>query len=895
MVLVPGTRLGVYEVTALIGEGGMGHVYRARDTTLNRDVALKILPDAFARDPDRLARFQREAHVLASLNHPNIAHVHGLDETGGVRALVMELVEGEDLSQRIARGAIPLDETLPIAKQIAEALDAAHAQGIVHRDIKPANIKVRPDATVKVLDFGLAKAVDPPAGTGAAAALANSPTLTSAAMMTGVGVILGTAPYMSPEQAKGRPADKRGDVWAFGCVLYEMLTGRRAFPGEDVSDTLAAVLNGEPDWNALPSNLPPGIRALIQGCLLKDRKERIGDISTARFLLSQPHRLTPSAVNAPSPVWRLPMLVVAGGLIGAAVAASLSWRREPFPAVPVARFALTLPQGQQLALNRHAVTLSPAGTHIVYASERGLFLRSVSELEASPIPGADLAINPVFSPDGHSLAFYGDGAIKRIAVSGGTAVTICQIGGAPSSMAWAGDYILFSQFGPSIMRVTAHGGQPEVLVALKNSGEVVYGPQLLPGGGTLLFTIVNRTNAAIDRWTEAQIVVQSLDTGERKTLIEGGSDARYVPTGHIVYAVGGTLFAKPFDLTNLEVTGVAVPVLEGVRRVLGSAGAAHFAFSNAGSLVYVPGPASSAQQELMLFDRKGGAKALGLPPGRYQYPRVSPDGNRIAFETSDGKEAVVSIYEVSGESSIRRLTFGGNNRLPIWSADGRRVAFQSDREGDPAVFWQPADGGTAERLTHPGPGTSHAPESWSPDGGVLLFSETRDAVSSLWTFSLRGRTATPFGDVRGSSLPTNATFSPDGRWVAYQIGVAGMGEGTTYVQPFPPTGTKYEIARGGRPLWSRDGTELFFVPAPTQFMVVNVRTAPSFAITSPVAVPRGFGIAAPAIPRTFDIMRDGRIVGVGTPAQGPGGSAAASVIVVLNWFEELKAKAPVGK
>ncbi|MDO8680153.1 MAG: serine/threonine-protein kinase [Acidobacteriota bacterium] len=392
MALDPGTRLGVYEVVALLGAGGMGEVYRARDTKLNRDVAIKVLLPSVAGDPDRLARFSREAQVLASLNHPNIAHIHGLEESGGVTALILELVEGEDLAQRIARGPIPIDEALPIARQVAEALEAAHEQGIIHRDLKPANIKVRPDGTVKVLDFGLAKAVDPPAGTAAAAALANSPTLTSPAMMTGVGVILGTAAYMSPEQAKGRVADKRSDVWGFGCVLYEMLTGRRAFTGEDRSDTLAAVLTGEPDWNALPPHVPSAVRALIHGCVRKDRKARIGDISTALFLLGQPKAVEPAAPVTrplPPPVWRRAMLVLAGALIGAAIAAAVLWRREPQPPSQVTRFSFALPQGQQLTVALRAVAMSPDGTRLVYSADGRLFLRSVSEFEARAIPGAN--------------------------------------------------------------------------------------------------------------------------------------------------------------------------------------------------------------------------------------------------------------------------------------------------------------------------------------------------------------------------------------------------------------------------------------------------------------------------------------------------------------------------
>ena len=384
--------------------------------------------------------------------------------------------------------------------------------------------------------------------------------------------------------------------------------------------------------------------------------------------------------------------------------------------------------------------------------------------------------------------------------------------------------------------------------------------------------------------------MQSLETGVRKPLLEGGSDARYVSTGHIVYASGGTLFAVPFDLSRLAVTGGAVSVVEGVRREVGSAGMS-FVFSQSGSLVYVPGPVGSGQQDLVLFDRKGGVEALNLPHGRYDFPRVSPDGKRIVFETTDGKEAVVSIYELSRASSVRRLTFGGNNRFPIWSADGSRVTFQSDRDGDPAVFWQPADGGTADRLTTPEPGMSHTPESWSPDGEVLLFSATKDFVSSLWTFSLKDRKATPFGDVKGSALPTDAMFSPDGRWIAYQTGEVGMGEGETYVQPFPPTGAKHQIAHGGRPLWSRDGKELFFVPAPGQFMAVTINASPTFTFTNPVSVPRGFGVAIPASPRTFDMMADGRFVGV-APQQSQLGSGPAQIRVVLNWTEELKHLVP---
>jgi serine/threonine-protein kinase len=839
-----------------------------------------------------LARFRREAQILASLNHPHIGGIYGFDEANGTQFLVLELVDGETLASRLVGGRLPLDEALTIARQIAEALEAAHERGIVHRDLKPANIALTADGHVKVLDFGLAKAVE----SSGAGNLANSPTLTSPAMMTGAGVILGTAAYMSPEQAKGRPADKRSDVWAFGCVLYEMLAGRRAFEGEDVSDMLASVLRGEPDWNALPSIVPPAIRALVQGCLRKDRTERIGDISTARFLLNQPATVpaaaTPSGTR-PRSIWRLAIPIALGTLVGAAVTVAVLRRPTRSPAAPVTRFTIALPQGQTLIVPRESLAISPDGSHIVYAADGRLYLRSMTEFDARAIPGAEPAIKPVFSPDGESLLFWGDGALRRIGIGGGAAITICEASLAPSGVTWGSDSILFAQGGRGIMRVSPNGGKPEVLVPLSISEGLTHGPQLLPDGHTLLFTIAQRTAATVDPWDKAQIVVQSLETGDRKTLIEGATDGRYVPTGHIVYALGGTLFARPFDLGKLTFTAGPVPVVEGVlRTTAATAGGAHFSFSNAGSLIYLPGPTSAGQQGLFLFDRKGGAEALKVPAGSYLYPRVSPDGKRIAFQTSDGKETVVSIYELSGASSVRRLTFGGNNRFPVWSADGRHVAFQSDREGDAAVFWQPADGGTPERLTKPEPGASHVPESWF--GDTLLFSVAKASMISLWTLSVRDREAQPFDDVRSAApYPTDAMFSPDGKWVTYQVGTSDGGEAITHVQPFPPNGSTYQIARGGRPLWSRDGKELFYVPAPSLFMAVGIRTKPSFSFTAPVAIPRRFGIADPASPRPYDMVPDGRILGVGVQGQSQSGSPGpAEIRVVLNWFEELKARVP---
>ena len=888
----------------------MGEVYRARDARLDRDVAIKILPETFAADPERVTRFQREAKVLASLNHPNIAIIHGLEQAGGAYALVMELVEGEDLAQRIARGAIPIDEALPIAKQIAEALEAAHEQGIMHRDLKPANIKVRPDGTVKVLDFGLAKAMDP---IGSAPNVSQSPTITTPAM-TQARMILGTAAYMSPEQAKGRAVDKRSDVWAFGCVLFEMLTGTRAFEGEDVSDTLAAVLRGEPDWNALPATTPAPIGKLLRGCLEKDRKERVPDIAVARLDIKEA-LATPAGsilaaaarVVAPPPLWKRAIPIAATALLVAALTSVAWWSVKPSVPPPiVTRFSFPLPQGQAFfTTNQHIVGMSPDGTRMVYATNTGLYLRSAWDLEPKAIPGTDSQgplRTPVFSPDGQSLVFYSpiDQVLKRISVNGGTAVTLCPAD-LPFGVSWGVDGIVFGQGSKGIMRVSPNGGQPERLVSVKD-GEVAHGPHVLPGGQAMLFTLATGTGA--DRWDKAQVVVQSLKSGERKTLVNGGFDARYVPTGHIVYAVGGTLFALPFDAKRLEVAGGPVPIVEGVQRLTGGtiAGSVQFSFSDTGSLVYIPGPAGTfgAGRALVLADRKGSSEILKLPPGAYEHPRISPDGKRVAFDTDDGKEAIVWIYDLAGTSSMRRLTFGHKNRFPIWSRDGQRIAFQSDREGDLGIFWQRADGtGTAERLTKPEQGTSHVPESWSPDGKRFLFAATKGSSISLWAFSLEDRKATPFGDVQ-SRNPINAVFSPDGRWVAYYSNETGRD--AIYVQPFPATGAKYQIPKRDptqndhHPVWSSDGKELFYIPMPGALAAISVTTRPDFSFGNPVPVPRKFttGGSAQTDIRNYDLTPDGKILGLIDTSEliQSGNPGAPEFRVVLNWFEELKARVP---
>ncbi len=589
MALTPGTRLGVYEVTAPIGEGGMGQVFRATDTRLKRQVAIKILPPSLAADHDRLARFQREAEVLASLNHPNIAGIFGLEENGGVSALVMELVEGEDLSQRITRGAIPLDEALPIARQIAEALEAAHEQSIIHRDLKPANIKVRPDGTVKVLDFGLAKAMEP---TGVASpSVSQSPTITTPAM-TQAGMILGTAAYMSPEQARGKQVDKRADIWAFGCVLYEMLTGKRAFGGEDVSLTLADVMKGEADWQALPATLPPGIRTVLTRCLQKDPKQRLRDIGDVRLALDGAFERAPSQTSATvilaSSSWSrgLPWATAA-----VAVAAAVAgWSVRQPPPTPVTRFEIELPELLRAGNSQRELALSPDGRSLVYVegerSTSRLMRRDIDQLAPTEIAGSEQQepTMPFLSPDGGTVGFLSrrTGALMKIPIAGGTPVTLSerlQNRAPPSGATWLPDGTIVHNAAGGLWRVPATGGAP---ILLLETGLFAAGPMALPGGRAVLFHVGGAGDG------EASLEALVLSSGERRKIVSG-RDPFYVPTGHLVFArANGSLWAAPFDVDRLTITREPTPLSLTAFR-LSPVASAQFSVAANGSLAYVPG------------------------------------------------------------------------------------------------------------------------------------------------------------------------------------------------------------------------------------------------------------------------------------------------------------------
>jgi eukaryotic-like serine/threonine-protein kinase len=910
MSFAPGARIGAYEILSPLGAGGMGEVYRARDTRLNRDVAIKVLLPSVADDPDRMARFQREAQLLGSLNHPHIAAVYGVEDAGATLALILELVVGPTLADRIASGPIPLDEALQIAHQLAEALEAAHEQGIIHRDLKPGNVKVRDDGAVKVLDFGLAKALDSASGSHHHATM--SPTLSMHA--TQAGIILGTAAYMAPEQARGRPVDRRADIWAFGVVVFEMLAGRRAFEGDDISITLASVLKDEVDWSALPAETPAHIRTLLRRCLQKDPQKRLPHIGLARIEIEEGrsgllHTATPAMPATPAGSqrtvagWKRAMPPVAAAVIAAALAGVIVWNLRPTPRSQVVRFRTGLPQGVNfIAPARQVLAMSPDGSVIAFGTSSGLFVHTLSDNQVHEVLaglGAALGtgpVNPLFSEDGRWLAFFqgisGDGVLKKVAVRGGAAITLCRAD-PPFGATWSDAHILFATATKGIQRISENGGTLETIVP-PTAGTLMQGPQMLPGGEAVLFSIAQGGGAG--QWDRAQVVAQVLKSGQRKVLIEGGADARYVPTGHIVYGLSGVLLAVPFDVGRLEVHGGSVPIVEGVRRAP-ITGAVLFGFSTNGTMVFVPGPllGGATNADLAWTNKDASVTPLKLPPSQYETPRISPDGRLAAVGNTDANGPNIWVVDLTGTHSIRRLTYGGRNRNPVWSPDGRRIAFQSDREGDAGIFAQQADGsGTADRLTRADATAAHVPESWSPDGQELLFTAIKGSEFSLWSLSLADKKTHAFGNVR-STKPVNAAFSPDGRWVAY--GTDEGGTDAVYVQPFPPTGAKYQISSGDvghHALWSRDGKQLFYIPGPTRFSGVTVATLQGFAFSAPVPVPRGFSIGnAQTNPRNHDVAADGRFLGV-----VPGGQTASTPLpsqleIVLNWFEELKQRVPV--
>jgi serine/threonine-protein kinase len=895
MPLEPGSRLGVYEIGDALGAGGMGVVYRARDSKLGRRVAIKVLADTVAGDADRIARFEREARALAALNHPHIASLYGMEQAGEQHFLVMELVEGDTLDTRLP---MSVDEALAMARQIAEAVEAAHENGIIHRDLKPANIKITPHNQVKLLDFGLAKAMAPViAANDSITSDASPPSETRNAVATEVGIVLGTAAYMSPEQARGKPVDRRTDIWAFGCVLYEMLTGKRAIAaGESVSDVIATILTGDIDWSALPSHTPPRIRALLRRCLEKDPQRRLPHIGVARLDIDEgsDESATAALFTTPGrrPSWRRTAGIIGAVLVTGAVAAFAGWALKPANDPVVTRFTITLPESHAFTnTGRQVISFSPDGSQIVYVANRRLYVRTLWDEEPRPLAGTDGdqgVFHPVFSPDGRSIAFVAGSELKHVALAGGTATTMASLSGGVFGLSWSGDHLVYGEAGTTIRRVATAGGAPEVLVRVE-APAVVSSPSILPGGKHLLFTQANLTNSA-DRWDKARVIVQSLESGEQKTVVETGSDGRLLPSGHLVYAVGGVVYGAPFDLDSLSLRGTPVPMIEGLRRG-GPTGAAQFAVSATGSVAYLPGTTSAASEsELFLTDARGNTGRLNVRGGHYEQPRLSPDGTQVAFHSVEPRVTSVWVYDLSGASAMRRLTLEGNNKYPVWSSDGQRVAFQSDREGDLAIFSQRADGtGLAERLTRAEPGTAHIPHSSDPSGAHLLYSSMTSNTATLWIYSFRDRRAEQIKGIT-STLPFGATFSPDGRLITYYANDdTGNGGSRVFVMPFPPDGTKYQVSGGIHPMWSGDGRQLFMPRTQGRMGAVAISTQPTFRFGEVVEISvRAIGATAPEAARAFDIGRDGTMLGVVTAGNLDALTDNRKIRVVLNWGEELK-------
>ena len=919
MSLTPGTRLGVYQITAALGEGGMGQVWRATDTSLGRQVAIKILPEAFAADPDRLARFEREAKTLASLNHPHIAAIYAVEKSGGTLALVMELVEGDDLSQRISKGAIPLDEALPIAKQIAEALEAAHEQGIIHRDLKPANIKVRPDGTVKVLDFGLAKALDPAAASSPAAM--NSPTITSPAM-TQAGVILGTAAYMSPEQARGKPVDKRADIWAFGCVLFELLTGTRLFAGDSVPETLGLIFSREPDLTVLPTGTPARVRTLIARCLLKDPRQRLRDIGEARLALEGAFdtAVPESASQAPAARSRATVVaaVAVSGLMGALVAAAALWSwaaaRTPAPEATT-RVSVMVPANRPISIGgspTRSLALSPDGTQLVYvgtnadapADRRGLrtqlLVRALDTLAVRDLPGTTGARQPFFSPDGQWVGFFTQtGELKKIALAGGNPVTLVeQINGSASGFGvWTAEgAIVFGSTVSGLRRVSAEGGAVTDLTTLDAANRELYHnfPALTPSGRAVLFSV--RSGSVAFR-TDAVM----LDTGARRVVVENARPLLVLSSGHLAFERDEAILVAPFDLDGLAVTGPAVPLVDAVRRSATSViptPTAELAASRRGTLAYVP--ATDAASALGLVRPDGTFEALGPLVSDYTFPRVSPDGHTIAFLVPRGQDVDVQLYN-RPRGSTTKLTQGEVAAGVAWHPDGRSLVVASRKKDATGIFLKHLDG--RERLLVATPaGVNYIFNAgWSPDGSKLAYTVQTGLLNEIWMLTMGDPpTTTPFLGRPGSEH--SPAFSPDGRWLAYVSDESGRYE--VYLQPYP-TGERLAVSTegGNGPVWRRDGKALFYQgldAGVSKLMAVAVTpdgASLSLGRPTPLFDQSVSGVSGAAeryaqsnnVGVAYDVLPDGRFVMV----RGADPSGSREFVLVQHWFEELKRLVPV--
>jgi Tol biopolymer transport system component/predicted Ser/Thr protein kinase len=908
MALTSGNRLGPHEILSAIGAGGMGEVYRARDTRLNRTVAIKVLPTHLADRLELRERFEREARTIASLNHPHICTLYDIGQQDGIDYLVMEYLEGETLAQRLQKGPLPLEQVLQYAIEIADALDKAHRKGVTHRDLKPGNIMLTKTGT-KLLDFGLAKLKQEVAP--ANVQLSELPTADDP--LTAKGTIVGTLQYMAPEQLEGKDVDARTDIFAFGAVVYEMATRKRAFEGKSQASLIAAILEREPPaMSSLQPMTPPALDRVVKRCLAKEPEKRWQTASDLCEELKWIAEGGSQVTAAPTigtkgfrALGRRALILGLGALLLVAVVTGFAiWNLKPAPAPPsqpVTRTVINLPPGQQLAGldNGPAVALSPDGTHLAYVARQGgaqqLYLRAMDSLEARPIPGTEGAVNPFFSPDGQWLGFFAGGTLKKVPVSGGAALTLGDAATTtPRGASWGSHGMI--AFAPStvsvVQQVPDAGGAPQPLTRPEKGESSHRWPEFLLGGKAVLFA----ASPTSGNWINAQVAVQSVGTGERRNLIQGGTNPRYAPSGHLIYAQGGNLMAMPFDPQRLTATSAAVPMVEGVLQSP-SSGAAQYGFSATGSLVYVPGGVQANQLRLVWISRNGAEQPLAVPAHAYLNPRLSPDGRRVAVGITES-ESQIWLYDLSRET-LARLTFEGNsNQYPSWTPDGKRIAFQSNKEGPLNLFWQMADGsGGRERLT-----TSEYTQtasSWSPDGQLLAFHEINPTTQrDIWVMRMgdpspgsgQVRKAQPFLQTRFDEA--SPRFSPDGRWLAYISNESGRNE--IYVQPYPGPGGKWQIsAEGGtEPVWNPNGRELFYRSG-DKMMAVEITTQPSFSAGKPRMLFEGQYQPTPATAANYDVSPDGQRFLMLKPSE-QAQAAQTQINVVLNWFEELKRRVPVG-
>jgi serine/threonine-protein kinase len=874
--IAPGSRLGHYEITSLLGEGGMGQVYRARDSRLGRDVAIKVLPPAFTADADRLARFEREARVLASLNHTNIATIHGIEESGGTRALVLELVAGETLEEFLRKGPTTREECLPIFLQIAEALEYTHECGIVHRDLKPANVKLTPDGKVKVLDFGLAKALDTAssqAGGAPGASPTMSPTIT--AMGTQAGMIMGTAAYMSPEQARGRPVDRRADIWSFGVMMLEALTGRQVFAEETVSDTLAAVLRATPDLATLPPGTPGVVRRMLERCLRKDPRARLQSIGDARVVLEEALKgaiedAPPAAHSAAAAAPGRPAWVASVTLVGAlAAGTALGWALRPAPAqtsLPM-RFALALPEGLTYVSVEHPqLALSRDGTqHVtVVQAENGtpqLLYRRIDEIEPRLLPDTEGAGGPFFSPDGQWIGFFRNAEMVKIPVAGGPPMHLADSSGQSRGATWSTDGNIY--FSPdsanSLSRVSENGGPVEPVTQLDNdrAERTHRWPDVLPDGSAVIFT--SDTQASTEYYDDARIEAVRLATGERVVLVDGASQARYLASGHLIFARSGALFAVPFDRRALEVKGGPVQVTQGVSTIVGT-GAAQFAVSENGAALWIPGGAGTGLWLPVWINRDGSVTQTSIEAGIYGEIALSHDGTQVALIGGQGGVSDLWVADLE-RGSLTRLTFGEFVSTPTWSPDDRSIAYGTRVQGTSSNRWQiaikPADGSREAKILIDGE-RLHSPSSFSPDGKILLFDRLNPTATQrdIWSVALDGP-AEPQPVLEGPFMKSMAEVSPDGRWIVYASNEGGRS--AVFVRPFPRGDGRWQVSApyGTEPHWSSDGSEIYF-RSDGWLHAVKVDTKQGFSAARPVQLFNR--IAFGGNPRTFSASPMGRFL-----------------------------------